>query len=166
MNVGTSAKGSDDNRPAEENCLDCHDAGRKEIGSVQWDMEPQARSLSQKIESGLKFSHKAHLGRGLKCAFCHDGTDAAQGAVQSAGMDGCFRCHEDRRRVDDCAICHSEVGILRPADHDMSWINHHMEDARMGDDRCGTCHGRTTARNAMRAACPCRRWRLSSSGSR
>lgn len=138
--VRASAEASDNNLPVRERCLDCHGEGGSEIASVTWEAIPEIQSLDAQIRDGLIFSHQAHLERDLDCEYCHVGEDPAQSAVKAADMDVCFRCHEGRRGLDDCAVCHQGVAILRPSNHDMMWVNHHREDARLGEGNCGACH--------------------------
>lgn len=135
-----SSKAAESNRPPIDVCRDCHDEDSEEIKSVSWGAEPEARSIRPQISSELIFSHKAHADRGFECEHCHLEQEATQSVVQTPGMGSCFRCHEGRRGLDDCAACHSGVAILRPIDHDIGWTNHHREDARMGDGRCAACH--------------------------
>jgi len=136
----SSTCATEDMRPPVEVCEECHEEDSEEIRSASWAAKPKEQTVLQRIMTELIFSHEAHMARDLDCEHCHLGGEAAQADVQIPLMEKCFMCHEGRGGVDDCAVCHSGVGILRPSDHDVGWVNHHGEEPRGDDSRCQACH--------------------------
>lgn len=100
----------------------------------------QARK--ETIAGEVIFSHDKHTDRDSDCEDCHGKDDPTEVAMESRSMDMCFKCHEGRRGVEDCSICHKRTDILVPTDHDFEWIHVHGEEARQSDERCLMCHNR------------------------
>lgn len=140
VNASSMTSATEDARPSVEVCLDCHDEDGIEIKSISWGPKPEAQTIRQEISRGLIFSHEAHMDRTSNCEYCHLEEDTMTGKVQLPSMGKCMQCHEGRRGLDDCSICHSVVGILRPSDHHFTWISHHREEARQDDGSCLACH--------------------------
>jgi hypothetical protein len=111
-----------------------------ELGSASGEDKSPDQARKELIARELVFSHDKHADRGFDCEYCHGEGDPAEAGAEFRTMDLCFQCHEGRRGVEDCSICHKRVHILRPADHGFDWVHVHREEASQDDDRCAMCH--------------------------
>jgi hypothetical protein len=111
------------------------------VATAEEQADPE-RETKEQIASEVIFSHDRHTDRGFDCGSCHGEGDPAESGAEFRTMDMCFQCHEGRRGVEDCSVCHERAHILRPADHAFDWFHIHGEQARLGDERCAICHNR------------------------
>ncbi len=150
-----SIRASEELRPPEARCLDCHaDWMRPEKPACERchpgfepppfkAPRPQPPGQRPQPSPVLRFSHKAHLGRGSSCADCHL---AQEGGYELPPMRRCMACHS---KEEGCGVCHLRVpggqlktqlpgGLLKPQDHQPGWS--HTVQARLEADRCHECH--------------------------
>ncbi len=113
-----------------------------------------AQARAERILSGLIFSHDRHAEREDGCDYCHREDEGGPAAPRTLGMDECFRCHEGRRGVQDCAICHSDTRVLPPADHELDWPEGHGVQARVDEQACVSCHNRDHCQECHESAVP------------
>ena len=102
----------------------------------------------------LKFSHKLHLSRKLRCASCH--SQGRRIAVLPK-MQQCMSCHRREKASNACRTCHlvgrdgrlkTHFGVqrLRPtgslvgAAHGLLFSRRHAAVARSNQRFCDTCH--------------------------
>lgn len=98
----------------------------------------------------LKFPHLAHVSAGLDCAACHDAITTNEDTLELPvpSMDACSKCHVERKVVNECSTCHSEIRAeLAPPTHDGLWTKLHGGVCRAGSERtvdnCSMCHAPT-----------------------
>jgi hypothetical protein len=164
-------------RPS-ETCDNCHDvdhadpagprAGREPRGQCAFchtGVAPGGRMAPLVMpRANLRFSHKKHLDRNIRCGQCH-GQVAELGLAtreQLPRMAGCFTCHAMTgpgrgEARGDCTTCHLTQpdgrlattfagGSLVPprwmrgAAHDADWIERHRTVAADDSAFCGRCH--------------------------
>lgn len=122
----TSALRPGEGPVAGEVCATCHDDGRR------WLTPPQAPAQ-------LKFSHRAHANRGVRCDECH--TPASRPT-----MAQCLECHDGKAASARCDTCHATRpdGRLRrlvPADHaSPAFARGHGRRAAAAPASCDACH--------------------------
>jgi len=159
--VAASTAAADDNRPAPEACLRCHDRTYADLARAQ---PPPTRPF--------RFNHKLHLGLGNlapifaatidggaylgdgaavrpllqgadRCAACHRGM--AQTDVVSAAnlprMADCLVCHSRVEPPTSCVFCHTSEAVLKPASHAGSFTDRHSRREVAKTD-CRLCHAR------------------------
>lgn len=101
--------------PNTSTCMQCH----RTIAKTQ----PQIQKLAQyakspepipwvriyKVLPGINWSHRPHLGAGVKCEACHGNVpqmDAMAEVTSVVTMYGCLHCHEITRAGTACETCH------------------------------------------------------------
>ena len=55
----------------------------------------------------------------------------------------CHQCHLGQLalpRPNQCVICHTDVVVLRPKDHDQAWMKRHGRFSQLDSDSCKKCH--------------------------
>jgi hypothetical protein len=156
---------------AELNCEDCHtqfadtaQAGMPAIGACNLchgGTEDQAKYLKPfevngkvtwtdvtKIPDELKFSHKLHNEKGVKCEECHIGVknSEAVSAKFRVEMDDCIKCHNAKKISPDCKTCHKTVDkSWEPESHSVNWKKMHGQAAKANvvppmQNDCSLCH--------------------------
>lgn len=135
-------------------CGTCHDGideekpTEKHVSLYEKDGKPQFSNVS-KLDDGIKFSHKLHHDREIKCAECHRGIEDAQAILTSfkLTMDDCINCHKSKNASTECSACHKEdMKATKPASHMQNWKQNHGGVYRTGYDssevssKCSLCH--------------------------
>lgn len=100
--------------PSVERCVGCHRSilsERPEIVKVldYWEQQAPIRwTRVHDLPDYVRFSHKAHVRRGIDCAACHGDVARMDIAVQveSLSMGWCVDCHAARDASRDCLVCH------------------------------------------------------------
>jgi hypothetical protein len=120
--------------------------------------EPRSPKAAANVRG--RFDHAVHdaaLGSiDATCVDCHrfdlliDAADDAHarelaGRALFGGTGSCHYCHvhaESRQAAapTTCYTCHSDLGPLRPEDHDLSWQRVHATKAQTDPVSCETCH--------------------------
>ncbi len=173
-NAGASDRASDLLMPSEERCLPCHE---REIDREAADREARCATCHAGYREGepvaasdypaprLRFSHRAHVSRGMRCLSCHQGVAAAEVADRRhlPTMRRCFECHGppgmalEASAPSTCATCHltQPDGLLRtrwdegtmnpPAwlfdmRHDHEWLVRHRWVGADQGALCASCH--------------------------
>jgi len=137
-------------------CQACHGATEARA-SYAYEQEIQTKAPALAFEAApryddLKFSHAAHLARGIECSACHGGIASAGVRIPSASVavapETCASCHARSGVADDCAICHKERRRdVPPPTHRNTWIRLHGREVSHGMPRghtesCELCHSR------------------------
>ncbi|MGK4005640.1 cytochrome c3 family protein [Sorangium sp. So ce1036] len=166
-------------RPA-QTCDNCHDvdhsdltqvkAGTNENGQCAYCHIGEDAGSGGKVaplilpHANLRFPHKKHTDRNIKCSQCHGKVDRLELATreQLPRMAGCFTCHNMSGAAQgdaksDCDVCHltqpdgrlmtafSTGDLLPPrwlhnAAHTPDWLERHKQIAANDSAFCGTCH--------------------------
>jgi c(7)-type cytochrome triheme protein len=183
--VTTSLRAKDRNLPLESKCFECHEAkeaaeGKKVDPPASCDTchpgykpewLPGADFTDTKMvavhppaivlpDPNLKFNHKIHVDKGVKCATCH-GTmkdiDLATRENALPVMGTCIDCHDGKAAPSQCRTCHLTNpdgkmktdlagGKLAPDGwyfldaHDDNWLASHASVASLGENGCESCH--------------------------
>jgi len=100
----------------------------------------------------IEFPHNVHAGKGVACAFCHQGVNRGP-AAGLPGVTLCMSCHQgtatDRPRI-------QQIAALRAKGLDLAWqpVYGFVHDAHVvfnhaahirGKVECATCHGDVSA---------------------
>jgi hypothetical protein len=115
--------------PSTETCRQCHESS--DLESWGWARIPAKRSPK------LNYSHAKHLAQGLECARCH-AAYAGQGEGRPS-HETCRECHAEVEQTSACGMCHLDLGVLKPLDHDPDYLHTHQFQAR-GFGDCEACH--------------------------
>jgi hypothetical protein len=163
--------------PTEETCTTCH-----EIDRAQPDKQVAAGQPDAKCSSchpgwngqgeparvviprpNLKFNHKVHVDRKIRCIDCHGDLLARKVGLATRAelprMTLCFDCHEKSksRSATKCTTCHLgeaggrmktdlpegklvPSGVLRGDAHDLRFRTEHARIAKTDEAYCGSCH--------------------------
>ena len=158
-----SLRAADNLVPAEAACAACHEIDRAQ---PEKQAKPAARCDACHVMAGaevaavvipapnLKFNHKLHVARGMRCQSCHpvEKVDLATRA-ELPRMASCLTCHDGQTAPAACTTCHVAVrggmvqteyasGRLVPADHDLRFRRDHAQAARDDERTCANCHER------------------------
>jgi hypothetical protein len=126
-------------RPDMETCGACHDvASDAGCATCHANVDEAGQFASRPAYAAQKFSHAAHLGKGMICVACHGDPTTAEPTMP--GMADCRGCHATSDGPDDCATCHDGKMKLRPASHDALWTTRHGGEARARSETCAGCH--------------------------
>ena len=120
------ARGSDyAGVPSVSDCAGCHaiikeykgpqtalkpsfDAELKKLQQHLKDKTPISWAKYYDLSEHVKFSHQAHVAKGVDCAACHG--DVAKmneiRLVNQPGMGWCISCHKEKKAPLDCSVCH------------------------------------------------------------
>lgn len=159
--AAASKSGTDNLLPTHEVCATCHEVeDNAECGMCHSDTTAP-RAAAHVTTVVQKFSHAAHVAKGIECATCHldaaatagdfaaVGDDAAARSDAAAGkphlpsMASCRTCHATASQLSDCALCHASSEPLRPASHTTGWASFHGASARLDQASCESCHTTT-----------------------
>jgi hypothetical protein len=166
-----SRRASDSLIPEEASCLPCHAAQirRDESGGGEacdtchvgfGDEGPRVVPESRFPTPRLRFSHAAHVSRGMACNSCHEGIERTTIATRDhlPTMRRCFECHDGRGEAPSaCSTCHVTLpdgrlrtrfpeGQMNPPRwlhgmrHDADWIVTHRWVGADHGDLCASCH--------------------------
>jgi hypothetical protein len=106
------------------------------------DALPAAETGNER-SSGIKFSHKTHVGDvGAECIACHPGAPASTLSADKLGSshESCTTCHEEQV-INDCAYCHTDPdNIVAGPVMDREIIFAHNQHVAMAGVECTTCH--------------------------
>ncbi len=143
--IPESKKASDRNIPDHDICGTCHEDAIEngECATCHADVEDIV-PLPHPARK-YRFSHKAHLSRGLDCGDCHRQAARETDPVQEKipGMETCSTCHDGRRAPIDCGLCHLDPEGARKRSHPDGWVHSHKYEATQDDASCRTCHPNT-----------------------
>lgn len=108
---------------------------------------------------GLKITHKAHWGMGVKCTFCHDrvahgpkwlytGVTSSEKVAAvttpykyTPQMEVCYKCHDGKTAPNECSTCHVTLGERKPTVFDPAWVEAHRQEVHQrGEQDCERCH--------------------------
>lgn len=101
--------------PATSKCMQCHSTIAKNKPAIQ-KLATYASSKEAipwvrvyKVLPGVEWTHRAHLGAGVKCETCHG--QVAEMATMSevtsvTTMYACLNCHEMNHAKSSCDTCH------------------------------------------------------------
>jgi hypothetical protein len=165
----------DNNIPGEDICTECHEIDRNDPDKKVAEGEPRVHcslchpgySASQPVARvsipppNIKFNHKAHVDRKIRCQLCHG--EIVEEEVGLATRDQlpkmmlCLQCHDDKEAPSACTTCHlaegnglmksvydegllEPSGVLRGDVHDMNWRRDHAVIAKQDDGYCANCH--------------------------
>ena len=103
--------------PVSERCMTCHATLAKDKTEVEKlakfaDAQrtiPWVRVYS--VPAGVYWSHRSHLSAGIQCDTCHGEVASMDKTVKVTNvttMDGCLRCHRERKAGTGCGLCHEE----------------------------------------------------------
>jgi c(7)-type cytochrome triheme protein len=165
-----SATVTDDNLPAAQLCLACHN------GQTAPTVDVSPLEAHTPAERGFRFSHQQHLALGnpapriaeaidsgkylghvgdirpqleteSSCAACHRGlrqADQVDSKAHLPRMSDCLVCHDKIDNPFSCETCHARDFAIKPASHTANFIDQHST-GKMGFDKltCQPCHGRS-----------------------
>jgi c(7)-type cytochrome triheme protein len=145
----TKAKNSlsakDNLNPVKADCATCHDVNDQNTCNMcHFD------NVYKKLESSRKeliFSHNFHLEtENMQCTDCHKGLDKIKYAKQSAAafppMETCYSCHDNKKAMNNCEGCHTNLTSLIPKDHEKTnFLNEHkLVFGISAEKNCMMCH--------------------------
>jgi hypothetical protein len=169
-----SVRASDNLIPTEASCTTCHEVDRAQP-TKQADPPARCDACHAGFSGGpvarvvvptpnLKFNHKVHIQKNMRCTFCH-GDLAAQNVdlatrAQLPRMPLCLQCHDGQTAPSACTTCHiagrqdriqtrfpegtlTPSGVLRGDAHDLRFRLDHAAVARQDDRYCANCHARS-----------------------
>lgn len=170
-NAGTSASSRDLLIPREETCAECHAAAIDRSGDrcgfchVGFEAGRDVVPESNFPPPRLRFSHRTHVARGMRCLECHRGVDRAGLADRRhlPTMRQCFECHApagmalEASAPSTCETCHLAQpdgrlrtrfaeGSMNPPSwlfdmrHDHEWLVRHRWVGADQGSRCASCH--------------------------
>lgn len=110
--------------------------------------------------SDIYYPHKAHFDamekEGDSCLLCHpfnknSVADLEQfkklNVISNEPLEAiCHECHVSKLSAPSrCELCHDDPKKIWPSDHDLDYVTHHGEDARLDssrpeDKQCSSCH--------------------------
>ncbi|MBI4509285.1 MAG: cytochrome C [Deltaproteobacteria bacterium] len=170
-----STRASDKLIPKEETCEVCHEIERDKPGKEVAPGKPDAKCSSchpgwdgvgmpPRVTipvPNLKFNHKLHADRKIRCQECH-GDLLAKGVGLATRenlprMSLCLKCHDSRTAPSQCTTCHvTDVagqirtsfpegtlvpsGVLMGDAHDAVWRTEHARVAVGKSRYCESCH--------------------------
>jgi hypothetical protein len=178
--AATSTSADDRLLPAPAACDACHKSDHSNLGAVRGDASdldrcalchlPNAGTASGLLaptnvpRPNMRFNHKAHLDRNIRCGQCHGSVEKFDLATrtQLPQMAGCFRCHNMPASArggakSECSVCHLEgpdgrlrtafpSGEMKPpawlhnSKHASDFIRTHKRVAADDGAFCGRCH--------------------------
>jgi hypothetical protein len=165
----------DHNIPREAVCAECHAIDRRRPAKVVAARQPRADCVACHpgfTGSGpvarvvvpapnLKFDHRAHAERKIRCQVCHGDLLAENVGLatraQLPKMLLCLSCHDGRTAPGACTTCHlvdpggvmktrydegvlSPSGVLRGDAHDLAFTRDHGPVAANDERYCASCH--------------------------
>lgn len=176
----TSNDAGDSLLPKPTVCDGCHDVSHSDLKAVKAGELPDGQCtfchLGENAGAGgkvapvvvpkpnLRFPHKKHLDRNVKCGQCHGKIEEVELATRDflPRMAGCFTCHQMSGAAQgdakgDCDACHLVEpngklavsfgsGMLIPpawmhnAAHTADWIERHKSSAADDSAFCASCH--------------------------
>jgi hypothetical protein len=136
--VEKSTSALETHRPAMETCSGCHDVEDPDLCAQCHTNVAAAVSAAPPARPARKFSHDAHVGRGMTCESCHGNPRIMEPAIPAKAE--CRRCHETAADYTDCGTCHAESERRLPVSHDGGWVHRHGVNARVDEASCETCH--------------------------
>ncbi len=132
--------------PTDEVCVECHRGEGHEPGKctevdrcTECHVDDDAHGTLERRGEALIFSHKNHLQREKgECVTCH-----TPGVTPT--MEDCRPCHDAWLDSLACGTCHKSLSAypLVPVTHQAhgaDFLRRHGAEARVGADRCATCH--------------------------
>jgi hypothetical protein len=135
---------TDQNKPKEETCLQCHKKER-EANNCQFCHIGEPAPYAARTTS-LVMSHADHLERNEDCGVCHKTLPQAGKHAAAPSMDTCTSCHVHKDHFDNgrCDVCHKDLGQygLKPVSsfsHRGDFLHTHGREAR-STSSCSTCH--------------------------
>jgi hypothetical protein len=173
--AGTSQRSRDSLIPREASCLPCHEAqidraqpSAEHCGHCHagfGEIDAQIVPASDFPTPRLNFSHRVHVGRGMRCLSCHRGVSDAGIADRRhlPTMRQCFECHGPPGMAltasapSACPTCHLarpdgllrtrfEEGSMNPPSwlfdmrHDHEWLVRHRWVGADQGALCSQCH--------------------------
>ncbi|PWU07256.1 MAG: hypothetical protein C5B51_10395 [Terriglobia bacterium] len=101
--------------PVSAKCMGCHSSIAKDKPAIQRlaasdrAKEPIPWIRVYAVAAGVYWSHRSHLGAGLKCQDCHGDVAQMDRIVRISevtNMSGCMACHKQRQAPTGCEFCH------------------------------------------------------------
>lgn len=142
--------------PTLETCMDCHEEMEEKAPPEKkvaqfFDPKTKAPKWSRVTSLGdeLVFSHEPHTAKKVPCADCHRGIEESTRVTADLAMndmDACMACHAEKKAPNECATCHTRIGLeTPPPNHDRLWTARHGQLVRRGAPRsraedCTLCH--------------------------
>jgi hypothetical protein len=142
--VDASVSGHDNLLPEWSVCAACHEQNDLSGKGIRLKGETEGFATIRIAEYLPKFNHERHVKKvGLDCAICHVGLDDARSALSKAplpDMATCVNCHTERVVTTECNVCHMPEDKLKPADHNVMWIQQHGIASNISSANCAMCH--------------------------
>ncbi|MBX3271580.1 MAG: cytochrome c3 family protein [Sandaracinaceae bacterium] len=171
--AGLSERAADSLIPREQSCAPCHDADldREAPTAARCGLchvgyrDGEAPAVSDFPTARLRFSHRAHVARGMRCLSCHEGVEQARVADRRhlPRMRSCFECHgppgfaAEASAPSACPTCHltepdgrlrarfpegdmNPPGWLLDMRHDHEWLVRHRWVGADQGAACASCH--------------------------
>ncbi len=142
VGIQESAEASTTHLPSEQICIDCHEKAHEPTGCLSCHVDDDTYSSLERRGEALVFSHAGHeeAAKG-SCLKCH-------GPGLTPTMDDCRPCHDDWLDGLACDKCHLSLAAypLVPVTHQAhqgDFLRRHAAEARVGIERCTTCHAQS-----------------------
>lgn len=164
-----STRAADRMIPGHATCENCHDvestSGEESCATCHTGFDPTVRRSPRPLvlpTAHLKFDHKVHVDREIRCSRCHEGVDRAALATRAhlPRMETCLECHRQGGEASgDCALCHltdargklakvmpdgtalvPEIGNPFGVYHSPDYARRHGHDAFAARATCDACH--------------------------
>lgn len=133
----------DRNIPDHDVCFDCHDGDTAPDDCNTCHTNADEAETRPAPEREVRFSHQAHIGRGMACLACHREVNPepdGELVYSLPDMAACFTCHNGQRARLGCETCHTKLATRLPKDHQPGWTQNHAEVAKSDLSTCAQCH--------------------------
>lgn len=150
--AATATKATDDLRPKEAKCLDCH-GDKKDGGECSFcHTDAKKPGTYAKHEPAIIISHANHMKRVKDdCGVCHKQlSEFSQPGFHPPTMETCNGCHNHQADTEEgrCQKCHLDLKRyqLKPVAafaHRGDYLHEHGRIARSNADACSSCHDQT-----------------------
>jgi hypothetical protein len=126
------------------------------VAAIVWAQLPDVKIARPAPEQPLPFSHKAHIGQGLKCAQCHP--NPAPGDFMTLPKTAvCMSCHgtvkKDSLHIQKLAAFDAEGKRVpwAPVYRVPDWVSfNHKKHLSAEGVTCATCHGNVAGQDVLR----------------
>jgi hypothetical protein len=143
--VETSTSPTDNLLPSMETCYNCHDEDESECSLCHSNAD-EAVEVARIVDMAAAFSHQVHIEEGQECLDCHSGVENKNEPTAGQHIpdrQACTECHgsaDFSQEKDKCLTCHSDIQVVKPADHLAGWKKDHGAAWEINEQTCSHCH--------------------------
>lgn len=144
VGVKESVAGTDNLLPKWSVCSDCHASDDVANKGVALGEAMDGFVFKAITDYSAIFRHKRHLEMAkLECSACHTNLD--EQVNHFPRMADCMQCHSARAVAMECNTCHLPKENLKPADHNVLWVQRHGGASSEANANCAMCHASGSA---------------------